>query len=65
MRNASLVSVLVFLPAANVLGTYAGLVGLWWAMVVFVLARAISLLLFAPNLMHQFSDMSDQKGAGK
>ena len=54
MRNTSLVSVLVFLLAVGGLAETYALAGLWWAMVVFVIARAITLWLCMPRLWDHF-----------
>lgn len=55
MRNASLVSLLVFLAAVWALTETYQLAGLWWAMVVFVVARAISLWVYVPRLWSHFA----------
>lgn len=55
MRDASILSVLVFLMAVWVLSDTLGLKGLWWAMVVFVVARALSLWLYFPRVTERFS----------
>ena len=55
MRNASLVSLLVFLGAVWSLTATHALAGLWWAMVVFVIARAISLWVYFPRLRSHFA----------
>ena len=55
MRNASFVSVLVFLVAVGMLTETYALAGLWWAMVVFVIARAISLWIYVPRLWEHFA----------
>ena len=55
MRNASFVSLLVFLLAVWVLTETYALAGLWWAMVVFVVARAISLWVYVPRFWNHFA----------
>jgi len=55
MRNASFVSLLVFLLAVWVLTEIYALAGLWWAMVVFVIARAISLWVYLPRFWNHFA----------
>ena len=55
MRNASILSVLVFLLAVWVLSEALGLAGLWWAMVVFVVARALSLWIYFGKVTERFS----------
>ncbi len=55
MRDASILSVVVFLMAVWSLGQMLGLEGLWWAMVVFVVARALSLGLYFRRVTKHFS----------
>lgn len=50
MRNAALLSVAVFLLAWWVLAGYYGVYGLWWAMIIYVAARAFALLIYLPAL---------------
>ena len=50
MRNAALLSVGVYLLAWNLLESHYGVYGLWWAMIVYVVARAGALLLYFPAL---------------
>ena len=61
MRNASLGSTVIFLCAIAWLGSYFGLIGLWWAMVVFVLVRAVSLWLYFPAVMKHFTSEGERK----
>ncbi len=61
MRNASLGSTVVFLCAITWLGSYSGLTGLWWAMVVFVLVRAVSLWLYFPVVMKHFTSEGERR----
>ncbi|MDB2377881.1 MATE family efflux transporter [Luminiphilus sp.] len=61
MRNASLGSTVVFLCAIAWLGSYFGLMGLWWAMVVFVLVRAVSLWLYFPAVMKHFTSEGERR----
>jgi Na+-driven multidrug efflux pump len=49
------VSLLVFLLAVWVLTETYALAGLWWAMVVFVVARAISLWVYVPRFWNHFA----------
>lgn len=44
MRNAALQSIAVFLFAASLLTPYFGNDGLWWAFILYVVARALTLL---------------------
>ena len=55
MRDASILSVVVFLLAVWVLSEALGLAGLWWAMVVFVVARALSLWIYFAKVTEGFS----------
>ena len=55
MRDASILSVLVFLLAVWMLSEALGLAGLWWAMVVFVVARALSLWIYFAKVTERFS----------
>ena len=55
MRDASIMSVLVFLLSVWTLGETLGLAGLWWAMVVFVIARALSLWIYFAKVTERFS----------
>lgn len=61
MRNASVLSVLVFLLAVWVLGDELGLEGLWWAMVVFVVARALSLWCYFAKVTGHFRSMEGRE----
>ena len=54
MRNAASVSLLIFIAACWFLIERAGMAGLWWAMIVYVLARAVTLLFFYPKLLGSF-----------
>ena len=54
MRDASIMSVLVFLLSVWTLGETLGLAGLWWAMVVFVIARALSLWIYFAKVTESF-----------
>lgn len=53
MRNASLISIAVYLLAWWFLAQRFGVAGLWWAMILYVCARADALLLFYPRLKHR------------
>ena len=61
MRNASMGSTVVFLCAIAWLGSYFGLIGLWWAMIVFVLVRAVSLWLYFPAVMKHFTSEGERE----
>ena len=50
MRNAAILSIAVFLLAWWMLMDRFGVKGLWWAMIIYVSARAYALLLFYPAL---------------
>jgi MATE family multidrug resistance protein len=50
MRNAAFLSIAVFLAAWWILMDRFGVNGLWWAMIIYVAARAGALLLFYPAL---------------
>ncbi len=50
MRNAAFLSIAVFLFAWWILMDRFGVNGLWWAMIIYVAARADALLLFYPAL---------------
>ena len=55
MRDASILSVIVFMLAIWALSESIGLAGLWWAMVVFVVARALSLWIYFAKVTERFS----------
>ena len=50
MRNAAALSLAVFLGAWWMLATRWGVSGLWWAMIIYVVARAGALALYYPGL---------------
>ena len=58
MRDASILSVVVFLLAVWMLSEAQGLAGLWWAMVVFVVARALSLWIYFAKVTERFSQVA-------
>ena len=58
MRDASILSVVVFLLAVWMLSEALGLAGLWWAMVVFVVARALSLWIYFDKVTERFSQVA-------
>ena len=58
MRDASILSVIVFLLAVWTLSETLGLAGLWWAMVVFVVARALSLWIYFAKVTERFSQVA-------
>lgn len=53
MRHASIISILVFIIACEFLVAPFAVSGLWGAMVIYVLARAVALLWFYPKLRSQ------------
>lgn len=55
MRNAALISIAVFMLAWWLLTDRFGVAGLWWAMIIYVCARADALLLFYPVLRKRFT----------
>ena len=50
MRNAAVISLAVFLLAWWYLAARYGAIGLWWAMIIYVAARADALLVYFPAL---------------
>lgn len=54
LRNASIVSSLIFVLFSWWLSDAAGIQGLWWAFIGYVLIRAISLGYYIPTLMRDF-----------
>lgn len=58
MRDASVMSLIVFIIAVSVLSEALGLQGLWWAMVIFVVARALSLWLYFRRVTDRFNTIS-------
>lgn len=56
MRDAAVISITVYLFAWWVLSDRFGIEGLWWAMIIYVVARAIALLLFYPSLRRSVSE---------
>ena len=58
MRDASILSVIVFMLAVWTLSETLGLAGLWWAMVVFVVARALSLWIYFAKVTDHFSQVA-------
>jgi len=50
MRNAALLAVTLFLLAWWLLAGPYGVAGLWWALLVFVVGRAVALALYLPGL---------------
>lgn len=53
MRNAAFLSIAVYLLAWSLLIDRFGVNGLWWAMIIYVAARAAALLLYFPALRPQ------------
>lgn len=60
MRNAAIVSLLVYLLAWWLLIGELGIQGLWWALIIYVVARAVALLYYYPLLERSIatSDLS-------
>lgn len=58
MRQAAIYSLLVFLLAIWVMSGSVGLAGLWWAMIVYVIARAVTLLFYYPLILRAISAAS-------
>ncbi|MDE0732787.1 MAG: MATE family efflux transporter [Gammaproteobacteria bacterium] len=56
MRDAAVISITVYLFAWWVLSDRFGIEGLWWAMIIYVVGRAIALLLFYPSLRRSVSE---------
>lgn len=50
MRDAAIISLLVFLFASWLLVPSFQIVGLWWAMIIYVVARAVALLIYYSDL---------------
>lgn len=50
MRNAAFLSVAVFILAWWVLASQHGVLGLWRAMIIYVVARAVALMIYYPGL---------------
>lgn len=55
MRNAAFISLAVFLAAWWYLAPRYGVNGLWWAMIIYVAARADALLIYFPSLRKSVS----------
>ena len=58
MRNAAIQSLLIFLLAWWFLERNFGINGLWWAMIIYVIARAGALLMYFPLLRHSISSVN-------
>ncbi len=58
MRNAAILSLLIFLLAWWFLERNFGINGLWWAMIIYVIARAGALLMYFPLLRHSISSVN-------
>lgn len=54
MRQAAIYSLAVYLLAAWWLIEPLGVEGLWWAMIVYVIARAVALLFYYPGILRSF-----------
>ena len=55
MRNAATLSLLVFLLVWWLLERALGINGLWWAMIIYVVARAGALLMYFPSLRNSIA----------
>lgn len=62
MRNAAFQSAAVFLLAWWLLTERLGVAGLWWAMIVYVVARAVALLRYLPGLRVSFAPPDQSEG---
>ena len=60
MRNAAFASAAVFVLAWWLLAGRFGVAGLWWALIIFVVARAVALLLYLPGLRASIAPLPDQ-----
>lgn len=56
MRDASLLSITAFLLAWWPLTIFFGVVGLWWAFIIYVVARALALALYCPRIIQTFHE---------
>lgn len=59
MRQAAIYSLSAFLLCCWLLVDEFGVTGLWWAMIIYVVARALALLVYFPALLGQFSSTTD------
>lgn len=59
MRNAMIASVIVFIPAGYGLSTWYGNHGLWAAFSLFMLLRAVTLLVYLPRVMRDAAPAHD------
>ncbi len=62
MRNAAVISVSIFMLAWWLLAAPYGVEGLWWAMIIYVAARAAALLMYFPALRESTVDATPLKG---
>ena len=60
MRNAAFQSAAVFLLVWWLLTERLGVAGLWWAMIVYVVARAVALLRYLPGLRASIAPRANQ-----
>jgi len=58
MRNAATLSLLVFLLVWWLLERALGINGLWWAMIIYVVARAGALLMYFPSLRNSITSVN-------
>lgn len=62
MRNAAFQSAAVYLLAWWLLTERFGVDGLWWAMIIYVVARAVALLCYLPGLRASFAPPDQSEG---
>ncbi len=62
MRNAAFQSAAVYLLAWWLLTEHFGVDGLWWAMIIYVVARAVALLCYLPGLRASFAPPDQSEG---
>ncbi len=62
MRNAAFQSTAIFVLAWWLLTERMGVAGLWWAMIVYVVARAVALLRYLPGLRASFAPAAQSEG---
>ncbi|MXY90477.1 MAG: MATE family efflux transporter [Gammaproteobacteria bacterium] len=62
MRNAAFQSAAVYLLAWWLLTERFGIDGLWWAMIIYVVARAVALLRYLPGLRASFAPPDQSEG---
>ncbi len=60
MRNASIMSFLIFIVAWWVLISAYGIIGLWWSFIICVCTRAGALLLYYPGLRNSIASLNSR-----